>query len=221
MLAASGVAPAVYVPVAAVPLAIAGLSTVEALWKRRFERTYGDFFMASAAVASQDVIADDGRVLARRGIDEMCELHVIGGLGRMKVLSRQGRAGRLTIVAETLEGLQALAEDMDDPLFAKARVVTARSDLVGLLFKMGFEEVSAPRPYDVANRLEKRLLMLRLGRLVGRDRSTRPEDYRMAVMTRERFTGDEFRAAIARQVERARADLERASAEVTPAGAPV
>lgn len=217
VLAMSGLGPEVYASFAGAALAVAGLSTFEVLRKLRYERHYGDFFMASVAVASDDLRTDDGRVLARKGIDEVCELHIIGGLVRMSLLNRRGAAGRLTIVLEALGGLRSMLDDMGDPLYRDVVVVTARSDLVRRLFKMGFDEIGDPPRYDLVNRLQKRVLMTFLRTLTGRDRSARPEDYRMAVIPRQRFTEGAFPAALDRQIDRIVVDLARTRERSKPA----
>lgn len=216
-LAVAGLGPAAYAPFAGTALVVAGLSTFVVLWKLRYERRYGDFFMSSVAVTSNDLLDDEGLVLARKGVDEVCELHVIRGLARMSVLNRQGSAGRLTIVLETLEGIRSLLDDMDSRLYRDVTVVTARSDLVGLLFKMGFDEITDPPRYDFVNRLEKRLLMTFVGMVAGRDRSTRPEDYRMAVIPREKFTDGPFRITLDRQIDRVARNLARLQERRNPA----
>lgn len=209
-MASAGWPPAAYVPFAGAAAAIAGVSTYEALRKLRYEKPYGDFFSASVAVASDDVVDSSGRVLVRRGIDEVCELHAIKNLKRMSELSRQGLTGRLRIVLETLEGLGALIDDMGDAAFSEVSYVSARSSLTTLLFKVGFEEIERPPRYDFVNRWDKRLLMWVIGRRVGRQLSGDAESYRMALMPRDRFASTEMAAAIDGQIERARRDLTRA-----------
>jgi hypothetical protein len=99
---------------------------------------------------------------------------------------------------------------LDAPLYRDVRIVMARSDLVGTLFKMGFEEISEPPRFDLVNRLEKRVFKAAMALVAGRERSSvRPEDYRMAFLTRERFAGDEFRAALDHQIDRVAANLAR------------
>jgi hypothetical protein len=208
-LALSGASPAIYLSFGAVALAVAVVATFVALRKLRYERHYGDFFMASVAIASDELVDSDGVVLARKGVDEICELHVIGDILRMSVLNRQGAEGRLTIVGETLAGLRSMLDDMGDELYRDVVVVTARSDQVVLLFKMGFDEIAEPHRYDLANRLHKRVLMAALGLLTGRDRSTPPEEYRMAVLPRDSFTGPGLRIALDGQIARIASDLAR------------
>jgi hypothetical protein len=210
-LLATGAAPSTYLPVAGVALATAGLSAYEAARKLRYERHYGDFFMASLAVASDDLFDDDGNLLAARGIDEIWELHVIGNISRMAALNRQGHEGRLTLLRETLEGMRAMLDD-EEVARQGAKLVTARSDVVVFLLKIGFEEVSDPPPLDLANRLDKRLVARLVGRRVGRDRSLALERSRMAVITVERFLGPEFRRRLDAQIFRLAADVERAKA---------
>jgi hypothetical protein len=208
-LAAAGASPGAYIPVAGVALATAGLSAYEAARKLRYERHYGEFFMASLAVASADLVGDDGTLLAARGVDEIWELHAIDGLDRMSELNGQGREGRLTIMLETFEGLRDMLDDEEIALHTGARLVTARSDLVTLLFKLGFDEISNPPPYDVLNRINKRLLAGFLDRRMRRDGSAGLGGIRMAVMPTERFFGQEFRAVLDAQISRIAAGLER------------
>jgi hypothetical protein len=209
-LAAAGAAPRVYLPLTGVAVAAAGLSAYEAGRKFRYEHHYGEFFMASIAVASADIVGDDGTMLAARGIDEIWELHAISGFGRMSQLSLQGPDGRLTVVLETLEGLRDMLEDPDIELYEGAKVVTARSDLVTWLVKMGFDQVSDPPPYDLANRLDKRMLTRVLAQRTRRDGAAGLEGYRLAVMSTARFLGPEFRAALDAQITRVRSSLARA-----------
>jgi hypothetical protein len=209
-MATAGLPPTAYGPFAGAAAAIASISTYEALRKLRFERPYGDFFSASIAVASADVIDGSGRVLVRRGIDEVCELHAINNLKRMSELNRQGLAGRLRIMLETLEGLRALINDMGDHAYSQVTYVIARSSLTALLFKVGFDEIEEPPPYDFVNRLDKRILMWVIGLRVGRQLSGDVGTYRMALMPRDRFASAEMGAAIDGQIERARHDMARA-----------
>ena len=209
-MASAGWPPAAYVPFAGAAAAIAGISTYEALRKLRFEKSYGDFFSASVAVASDDVVDGSGRVLVRRGVDEVCELHAINNLKRMSKLSRQGLAGRLRIVLATLEGLCALIDDMGDAAYSEVSYVSARSSLTTLLFKVGFDEVEHPPPYDFVNRWDKQLLMWASGRRVGRQLSGDVETYRMALLPKQDFASAPMAAAIDGQIERARRDLAHA-----------
>ncbi|HEY5489608.1 MAG TPA: glycosyltransferase, partial [Gemmatimonadaceae bacterium] len=209
-MASAGWPPAAYVPFAGATAVIAGVSTYEALRKLRYERPYGDFFSASIAVASADVVDGSGRVLVRRGVDEVCELHAIKNLKRMSELNRQGLAGRLRIVLETLEGMRALIDDMGDAAYSEVSYVSARSSLTTLLFKVGFDEVEHPPPYDFVNRWDKRLLMWVIGRRVGRQLSGDAGSYRMALMPKQDFASARTAAAIDGQIERARYDLTRA-----------
>jgi len=212
-LAAAGAAPSAYLPLAGVAVAAAGLSAYEAGRKFRYEHHYGDFFMASIAVASADIVGDDGTVLAARGIDEIWELHAISGFGRMSQLSLQGREGRLTVALETLEGLRCMLDDRDIELYEGAKIVTARSDLVTLLLKMGFEAVSDPPPFDLANRIDKRMLTRVLERRTRRDGAAGLEGYRLAVMPTDRFLGPDFRAALDAQITRVRSSREHVKAK--------
>ena len=209
-MASAGWPAAAYVPFAGAAAAIATISTYEALRKLRYERPYGDFFSASVAVASADVIDRSGRVLVRRGIDEVCELHAINNLKRMSELSRQGLTGRLRIVLATLEGLRALIDDMGDAAYSEVSYVSARSSITTLLFKVGFEEVEKPPRYDFVNRWDKRLLMWAIGRRVGRQLSGDVDTYRMALLSKRDFASVPMAAAIDGQIERARRDLAHA-----------
>ena len=210
-LASAGLGPETYLPVAGVAATVAALSGYEVSRRRRFEKPYGDFFIASVAVASADLRDDAGRTIVRKGVDEICELHAIGHLARMSELNKQGTAGRLTIMVETLEGLRMMMDDLGDPAYADVSYFTARSDLTTLLFKMGFQEITDPPRYNLVNRTEKRAFMWLVGRRVGRSRSGDPESYRMAVASRDDVAGDRMRAAVDAQIVRARRDLERAA----------
>lgn len=192
---------------ATVAAAVFAAATYEVARKLRFEHHYGEFFSAGVSVTSDDVVDDEGRVLARRGVDEVCELHVISGLGRMAELNRRGAVGRLRVVLETLQGIRALARDMDDPLYERVGLVTARSDLVGLLLRMGFTEIARPPRFDSANRVAKRLDVLYFRTFVNRNRHARPEDYHMAVMSWGEFTGPEFAEALEGQIRRIEGDI--------------
>lgn len=192
---------------AAVAAAIFAAATYEVARKLRFERHYGEFFSAGVSVTSDDVVDDEGRLLARRGVDEVCELHVISGLGRMAKLNRLGAVGRMRVALETLQGIRALARDMGDPLYERVGLVTARSDLVGLLLRMGFTGIARPPRFDTANRIAKRLDILYFRLFVNRNRHARPEDYHMAVMARGDFTGPEFAEALDGQISRIEGDV--------------
>jgi hypothetical protein len=209
-MASAGWPPGAYVPFAGAAAAIAGVSTYEALRKLRYEKPYGDFFSASVSVASADVVDGSGRVLVRRGIDEICELHAINNLKRMSELSRQGLAGRMRIAVETLEGLRALIADMGDPAYSDVSYVVARSGITNLLFKVGFDEIEHPVPYDFINRWDKQVLMWVISLRVGRQLSGDVGSYRMALMPKERFASAGMAAAIDGQIERAHLDLARA-----------
>jgi hypothetical protein len=208
-LASAGMGAAEYLPVAGVAATVAALSAYEVARKLRFEKTYGDFFMASVVVASADLKDGDGLTIVRKGADEIAELHAVGHLAKMSELNRQGVAGRLEIILGALEGLRSMMDDMDDPAFRKVSYVTARSDLTVLLFKMGFDEVTDPPPYDVVNRTEKRALMWLVGKRVGRKRPGDAQSYRMAIASRDDFTGAKLKAGVDAQIERVRRDLDR------------
>lgn len=208
-LAASGAGPEAYLPVAGVAATVVGLSAYTAVRKLRYEKHYGEFFMASVAYASADVRGPDGELLIRRGIDQVCELHAIGNLSRMADLSRSGLHGRLEIILETLTGLHALIDDMGSPTYEGVTFVTARSDLTTLLFKMGFAEVPDPPHYDIVNRVEKRALMWFIAHKVGRGRPGDADSYRMAISPVERFRSEEMRGMVDAQIARVRRDLAR------------
>lgn len=216
-LASAGVSPGAYLPVAGVAATVAALSGYEVSRRKRFEKPYGDFFIASVAVASSDLRDDEGRTIVHEGVDEICELHAIGNLGRMSELNRQGTPGRLTIMLETLQGFRAMIDDLDDPAYRDVSYFTARSDLTTLLFKMGFEEIADPPRYNLVNRTEKRAFMWLVGRRVGRTRTSDPESYRMAVASRVDLTGERMLAAVDAQIARARRALERANGVTPPA----
>ncbi|HEY5548020.1 MAG TPA: glycosyltransferase [Coriobacteriia bacterium] len=211
-LVAAGAGPGTYLSFASVAAAVAGLSAYEALRKLRFEKPYGEFFMASVAVASADIRDSAGRTIIRKGIDEVCELHAIGHLGRMSGLNRQGLSGRLTIVLESLEGLRAMMDDIDDPMYRSVTHVTARSDLTTILFKMGFSEIDDPPRFDAVNRAQKRALMWFIGQRIGRTRSGDVTSYRMALVSKDEFAGELLRSAVDDQIARARRGLVRARA---------
>jgi hypothetical protein len=212
-LATAGLGPAAYLSFAGAAAAVMAVSSYEAYRKLRFEKRYGDFFMTSIAVASADVRNAAGELIIQRGVDEICELHAIGHLDRMSELRHHGLAGRITIVLESLEGMRAMTEDIDNPAYANVRFITARSDLTGILFKLGFSEIPDPPTYDFANRLTKRTLKWWLSRRVGDVRSADIEAYRMAVMPKDEFASAPVRAAVDAQIERWRRNLERAHAE--------
>jgi hypothetical protein len=132
---------------------------------------------------------------------------VVSGLGRMAKLNRRGAVGRLQVVLETLQGIRALVGDMDDPVYEHVGLVTARSDLVGLLLRMGFVEIARPPRFDLANRIAKRLDILYFKTFVNRNRHARPEDYHMAVMSWGEFTGSEFADALEGQIRRIEGDI--------------
>jgi hypothetical protein len=206
------------VPAAAMLPSLVGVAAVgagavcEALRKLRYERPYGCFFSTSVAVASDDVVDTDGRRLIRAGVDEVCELHVVRNLDEIAALSRSGMAGRLQVMLAMLEEMALAAADMGDPFYDGVRHVVAYSDLTATLFKLGFAEIGRPPRFDLINRLEKRLLMWRIGRLTGQHRDTDTEQYRMAVATKEYFSGPAFAAALEAQIARARLAIEKARA---------
>lgn len=191
---------------------IGGAAAYAAVRKLRYERPYGRFFSTSVAVASDDVVDTDGRRLIRAGVDEVCELHVVRNLDEIAALSRSGTAGRLQVMLAMLEEMALAAADMRDPFYDGVRHVVAYSDLTATLFKLGFAEIARPPRLDLINRLEKRLLMWRIGRLTGQHRDTDTEQYRMAVATKEYFMGPAFAAALDAQIERARLAIEKARA---------
>jgi len=108
-----------------------------------------------------------------------------------------------------------MLDDVGIELYEGAKIVTARSDLVGILLKMGFEEVSDPPPFDLANRIDKRMLTRVLERRTRRDGAAGLEGYRLAVMPTHLFLGPDFRAALDAQITRVRSSREhvRAKAE--------
>ncbi|NTW29417.1 MAG: glycosyltransferase [Coriobacteriia bacterium] len=216
VLASVGFGPEIYLSFAGVALLVAVVSAYVSLRKMRFERHYGEFFVSSPVVASDDIRDASGRTLIRKGVDEVSELHVISHLARMSQLSRQGLAGRLTISLDALRGMRAMSDDMADAFYADTKYVTARSDLVGLLLKMGFDEVPNPPELDVVNRVQKRLLLRRMGKLTGRDRSSDLGRLKMALISKEKFAGEEFKAALDIQIDRVTRDLERLRLKTTP-----
>jgi hypothetical protein len=128
----------------------------------------------------------------------------------MADLNRQGGPGRLTIVLEALEGMRAMLDD-ETARTEDAAVVTGRSDLIVWLLKMGFAEIADPPAYDLANRIDKRLLGRYLARTVRGGTFSEHGASRMAVMSATDFFGPRFREALEAQVARVRAGLERAS----------
>ncbi len=193
---------------------VAGALTVAfgylALRKNFFRRTYGDFFSAGIAVASDDVADGSGTIIIRAGVDQVCEIHAIGSMGRMARLKRQGLPGRLTVILEILEGLQALAAGVDDPFYRDVTYVVGRSDMTAALLKNGFVEIPDPPQFDWFNRTEKRALMSVISARVGMSRTGDFDSYRMAVLPKDVFASPEVRAAIDGLVERARQGVERA-----------
>lgn len=217
-LASTGADPATYLSVAGVAAVAAGASTYEALRKLRYERPYGEYVSSSVAVASDDISDALGRSIVRAGIDEICEVHAIRNVDKMAKLTKQGLGGRLQVILDGLEGIRAMSLDMDDPFYDKVTYLTARSDLTNLLFNLGFSEVANPPRYDLINRVEKRVLMWRLGRQTGHKRDGDSEKYRMAIMSKADFASPDFLGRIDARIARTRRDLQRAGAAVARAG---
>ena len=197
---------------------LAGWGTVAApaawVWrrKRRGEHPYGTFFTAAVSRASDDVVDAGGHVVIRSGVDTICELHLVRNVRRMGELHRSGPGGRHAIRLDTIEGIQAMAADLDDPAYRGVTHLTARSYLAGELLQVGFTEVALPA-FDAVNRLEKRLLAWQLGVRTGRPRRWRPDAERMVIMRVDDFRAPAAQAALAAWAERTRADLERATAD--------
>jgi glycosyltransferase involved in cell wall biosynthesis len=210
VLAGLGTASAVYLPLAAVATVFTIAFGYAALRKNFFRRSYGDFFSAGIAVASDDVVDASGTTLIRSGVDQVCEIHAIGHLGRMARLNREGLAGRLTVILEILEGLQSLAGDIDDPFYRDVTYVIGRSDMTAALLKNGFVEIVDPPPFDLFNRVEKHVLMWVISIRGSMRRTADSDSYRMAVLRKDVFAGPEMRAAIDMLVSRARQGVERA-----------
>jgi glycosyltransferase involved in cell wall biosynthesis len=207
--AVSGLGAVVAVPFALVAAAALSLSVWIAVRKLRFERHYGPFFMGSVAVSDVTVTDNDGRVIIRRGVDEVAEVHEIGSLDRMAELNRQGAVGLLTIAKETLEGVRAMVDDLDDPAYAEIRYVIGYSNLTATLFKMGFDEIDDPPKLDPINRFYKPIMTKRLSKKMGKELNGDVEDYRMAYATKE-FMKTGFRDAVDAQLLRVQRGLERA-----------
>ena len=210
-LASAGVEPDIYVPFAGLALAATGLATWEALRKLRYERRYGRFLMVSPVVASADLRDDDGRLLARRGEDEILELHLIGDLAEMARLVRSGLPGRMAVILEGLRGLRGLIADMGDPLYARVTLVTARPHLLNMLDRLGFSEIEHPPRRSAADAVLHRIASARValstgGTPLGLDES------RMSWMPRERFSSEEFATVVEAQTARVERDLERLEA---------
>lgn len=211
-LAASGVPAGLYSSVGAASATVVAAGVVEAIIKLRGEYHYGDFFMASVAIASHDLQDARGNTLVRGGLDKVCELHAIGNIGRMAELNSSNLYGRLTITLESLQGFVMMIEDFDAEQYKDVVAVTARSDLAEILFKMGFQRIPDPPPYDFANRLYKRIFMNYLSRKVKHDRSIPPENYPMGLLTPTVLTSPEFRSAIDSQILRAQEALAKLEA---------
>ena len=143
-------------------IAVAVASVVVALRTVGQERPYGRFLTTTVATASFDIRDAAGSLLARTGEDEIVELHVVRHLRDLAALRHQGERGRLDARVEIFSGLRAFADDFGDPRYARATAVVARAGVARALLRLGFTEVPAPR-LDLANRVEKRLLVLRTG----------------------------------------------------------
>jgi hypothetical protein len=208
-IAFSGLGAVVAGAFAVVSAAALALSIWIAARKLRFERHYGPFFMGSVAVSDVTVTDNDGRAIIRRGVDEVAEVHEIGSLDRMAELNRQGAVGLLTIARETLEGVRAMVDDLDDPAYAEVRYVIGYSNLTATLFKMGFDEIDDPPPLDPINRFYKPIMTRRLAKKMGKDLNGDVDSYRMAYATKE-FMKTGFRTAVDAQLLRVQRSLERA-----------
>jgi glycosyltransferase involved in cell wall biosynthesis len=189
-----------------------------ALHKLRYEYHYGPFFMVSVGVSDVDIYDNDGRLVVRKGVDEVAELHTIGSLDRMAELNRQGTLGLLTIARETLEGVRGLIEDISNPRYADVRYVTGYSNLTSTLFKMGFGEIDEPPKLDPINRWYKPIMTRHLSKKMGKDLNGEVDDYRMAIATKQ-FVATELSPVVEAQLARVRRNIERAErlGRVTPA----
>jgi len=186
----------------------AAVSAWVAMRKLKFERHYGAFFMASVAISDMDIYDDAGRLIVRRGVDEICELHNIGSLDRMAELNRQGTSGILTLAREMLDGVAAFAADIGDPFYEDVIYVTGYSNLTGTLFKMGFDEIKRPPRLDFINRWYKPIMTRHLAKKMGRDLNDDVGDYRMAIATKE-FVARELPLSVDKQMTRVMRSLER------------
>ncbi len=175
------------IALAAVAGVVAAASALVALRTVRQERPYGRFLSTTVATASFDIRDAAGSLLARTGEDEIVEVHVVRHLRDLAALRRQGERGRLDARVEIFSGLRAFADDFGDPRYARATAVVARAGVARALLRLGFTEVPAPR-LDLANRVEKRLLVLRTG---GR---SLPD--RLVVMPRAQWEGPRTRARL-------------------------
>ena len=150
------------IALATVAGAVAAASALVALRTVRQERPYGRFLSTTVATASFDIRDAAGSLLARTGEDEIVELHVVRHLRDLAALRRQGERGRLDARVEIFSSLRSFADDFADPRYSRATAVVARAGVARALLRLGFSEVPAPR-LDLANRVEKRLLVLRTG----------------------------------------------------------
>lgn len=201
-------AAAYVLPVAALAVSLA--ATWVALRKLRFERSYGEFYSGSPAVASVAIHDASGALLVRPGVDSIGEMHVIGHTGKLARMSRDGLVGRLQVMVEVVTSIRAQARDIHDPFWDGVCYLVVYSDLTAWLFKMGFVEIPDPPRFSFFNRAEKRLLLWKLALMTGRDREL--GTYRMAYISREQFGSPETLAALDAQVARAQRALERARA---------
>lgn len=204
-LAGDGWAAAAFALVCAL---VTGGSAWVAARKLQFERHYGPFFMASVAISDVDIYDNSGRLIVRKGVDEVCELHNIGSLDRMAELNRQGKVGILTLAREMLDGVAAFAADIDDPFFGNVTYVTGYSNLTGTLFKMGFDEIENPPRLDLINRWYKPIMTRHLAKKMGRELNDDVNDYRMAIATKE-FVATQLPASIDAQKARVMRSLGR------------
>jgi glycosyltransferase involved in cell wall biosynthesis len=206
----AGVNPLEYWPFALLCAAVLVESAIVAARKLRFERHYGPFFMASVAISDVDIFGNDGTLIVRKGVDEVCEVHAIGSLDRMAELNHQGMTGMLTIALETLHGIREMAEDMGDPFYDKVRYVMGYSNLTKSLFKVGFTEITDPPRMDWINRWYKPIMTRRLAKRMGRDLNDDVDDYRMVIATKE-YCASDLIAAVDTQIARVERNLERAA----------
>lgn len=211
-LAASGMPAQLYASVGAASATVVAAGVAEAMIKLRGEYHYGDFFMASVGIAPQDLQDVRGNILVRGGVDKVCELHVIGHIGRMAELNSSNLRGRLTITLESLQGFMMMIEDFDAQQYSDVVAITARSDLAEMLFKMGFQRIPDPPPYDFANRLYKRIFMNYLSHKVKHDRRTPPENYPMGLLVPAVLTSPEFKNIVNGQIRRAQETLAKLEA---------
>ena len=178
-------------PVAAAAGAVAAAAAGVALLPVRQERRFGRFFSATVGVSR------------REGEGVVCELHAVHGLRTMAALRRQGRAGRLQARLEVIEGLRDLRLAFGDARYRDVRVMKARADIARALLRVGFVEVPPP-PLSLANRLEKRLLAVRVGSVDPRG-APRPDC--LVVMSRKDWERPETLAAIETWLAAMRAEL--------------